>query len=160
MLGFKYCIQGLAGMALLVAFGLGAANVKAPLDLTKEAADVQAQIGQIRKEMGDGQTYSEIKAEQREKVIAALGRIDGAVDRGNGKTLSPTDQVSAFNDQEVVNSILTQARADSRMICKRQKSVGSNMITPQCMTVAQRRTAREQGKQDLNDMHTMNTWKD
>lgn len=160
MLGFRYCIQGLAAMALFVAFAAGAATSRPPLDLTQPAVEVRSQIGEIHKELADGETYSEIKPEQREKVISALGRIATAVDRGNGKTLSPTDQVTAFNDQEVVNGILTQAREDSRLICKRQKAVGSNMVTSQCMTVAQRRVAREQGKKDLNEMHTMNRFED
>lgn len=160
MLAFRYCIRGLAGMALCVAFGATAATARPPLDLTQPAAEVQGQIGEIHKALGDGETYSELKSDQREKVIAALGRISVAVDRGNGKTLAPNDQMTAFNDQEVVNGILTQAREDSRVICKRQKSVGSNMVTAQCMTVAQRRMAREQGKKDLNEMHTMNRFED
>lgn len=159
MLGFRYRIQGLAGMALFIAFNAGAAAPK-PLDLTVPAVEVREQIGKIHTDLADGKTYSEIKPEQREKVIAALGRISGAVDRGNGKTLSPTDQVSAFNDQEIVNAVLTAAKEDSRLICKRQKTVGSNMVAPQCMTVAQRRLAHEQSKKDLNEMRTMNRFED
>jgi len=159
MFGFRHCIGALGAVALLLAFDASAAKSR-PLDLTKPAAEVNEQIDVIQQELADGKTYSEIKPDQKEKVVLALSRISDAVEHGNGRTLAPNDQVTAFNDQEVVNNILTQAREDSRMICKRQKSVGSNMVSPQCMTVAQSRAAREQGRKDLNDMHTMNRFED
>jgi hypothetical protein len=41
--------------------------------------------------------------------------------------VSPQDRTEIFNDQEVINTIMTRAHADSRMVCRRERTTGSNM---------------------------------
>ncbi|MEL5920715.1 hypothetical protein AAGG60_21830, partial [Stenotrophomonas maltophilia] len=53
------------------------------------------------------------------------------------------------NDQQVVNTGLTQAREDSRLICQREKPIGSNRTTTQCRTVAERARPKQRANQDL-----------
>jgi hypothetical protein len=55
-------------------------------------------------------------------------------------------KVQVFNDQELVNNPLTEAAEDSRMVCTRERAVGSHMATKVCKTVGQRRLEREQSK--------------
>ncbi|MBS9727203.1 hypothetical protein, partial [Stutzerimonas stutzeri] len=61
---------------------------------------------------------------------------------------------AVFIAQEVHNTILTRARADSRMVCRRERSTGSNMPQSVCMTVAQRRKAQEDSRKVLNGIQS------
>ena len=104
----------------------------------------QAQRDTILKELGDGETYSEIETADREQVKAALSRISAALDRSGGVAqLDEQQKVEVFNDQELVNNILTKAGENSRLVCKRVKKTGSHMSSNQCMTVAARNRAME-----------------
>lgn len=103
------------------------------------------------------ETYSEISIEDRSQVQAALDRIKSKLgDSASVASLNPVDRTQVFNDQEVVNTILTRAKDDSRMVCHREKVVGSNFQQSVCLTVAQRRQARENGKAYLNNRRSPN----
>ena len=130
-----------------------AAAPAAPLDLHKPAPEVEAQIKTIQQQLGDGNTYSEISAEQRSEVRTALGRITAKLERrGDGLVIPERDQADAFNDQEVVNTILIKAKDDSRLVCRRERATGSNRLTSNCMTVAERRRLKEQGEKAMRDL--------
>lgn len=135
----------LAGNAL-------AAAAQAPLDLHSSADDVNRQIQKINEQMADGKTYAEISVENRSKVREALGRITGALEASGGRPLNPEAENSAFNDQEIVNTLLTNAKEDSRLICERERQMGSNRIVSKCMSVAERRRLREQGQKATMDL--------
>lgn len=109
-----------------------------------------AQRVQILEELGDGETYSEIKEADREKVKAALARISTALAQSGGIAgLREEQKVAVFNDQELVNNILTEAGENSRLVCKRVKKTGSHMSSNQCMTVAARNRAAEHAQETL-----------
>ncbi len=109
-----------------------------------------AQRTQILQELGDGETYSEIGPQDREKVQAALARIMTALDRAGGvDQLNDAGKLAVFNDQELVNNILTRAGDDSRLVCKRVRKTGSHMTSNQCMTVAARKRATEHAQDTL-----------
>lgn len=137
-------IRSLVILACLVqSFSAGASDIK-----VEESIDVQApfaaQAQKIRQDlMGDD--YAEISREDRSKVDSALQRMEAllAGDAGIAK-LNEADKVQLFNDQELVNAVLTKARDDSRLVCRREKTVGSHRATSQCLTVAERRRLREQ----------------
>jgi len=128
------------------------AATKGPLDVSKPAEQVTRQISAIRQDMGDGKTYVEIDPGKKAQAEAALSRISDTVTRAGGRELSQAEQVTVFNDQELVNTVLGQARDDSRMVCKRERAVGSNMMTSQCMTVAERRQRQRQSQKEMNDL--------
>jgi hypothetical protein len=139
---------------LLAALVLLAGGALASDDGTRVDVDngFSAQRESILKELGDGETYSEIGTADREKVNAALSRIAAALDRAGGvANLDEQQKVAVFNDQELVNNILTKAGEDSRLVCKRVKKTGSHMTSNQCMTVAARNRAREQSQDMLRD---------
>ena len=58
-------------------------------------------------------------------------------------------QTEILNDQAVVNTILSRAHADSRMVCRRERATGSNRPERVCLTVAQRRKMQEDSKEGL-----------
>lgn len=96
--------------------------------------------------------YSELTAVQRESVRAALESIERLMaGRESSSQLNPAEQVVLFNHQEEVNTVMLRAHEDSRMVCRREKSVGSNMPTNVCMTVAQRRTSRNDAERIFRD---------
>lgn len=101
-------------------------------------------------DLADGKTYSEISQQDRRDVRDALNRIGDSLQRTNGvDQLSAADKVKVFNDQELVNTILTRAGEDSREVCTREKRVGSHRATTQCYTVAERRRMREESQAEL-----------
>lgn len=98
----------------------------------------------IEKKLADGKTYSEISPNQRSLVRDALARITMVLDSAGGvDALSEVQKKDVFNDQETINNILTKAGEDSRLICDRVAPVGSHRKVTTCLTVAERRRARE-----------------
>ena len=99
-----------------------------------------------------GFSLAEIKAEDGREVRASLDRIAGLLDgRPTVASLSEAEKVKVFNEQEVVNTILTRARADSRVVCTRERRVGSHRTTSVCYTVAERRRMHDQTQNALID---------
>ena len=119
---------------------------------SKPELDVQTsafaeQKRDIITKLADGKTYSEISAQDRGAVTAALDRIEvklGGV--GGVENLTMEQKVEVFNDQEVVNNLLTKARKDSRLVCKRETTVSSRLPTTQCLTVAERKRVYEEAQ--------------
>ena len=117
------------------------------------SSSFEAQRTAILEALGDGKTYSEISPDDRRRVTASLDRMSGLLQGvQNVDQLSETNRVAVFNEQETVNTVLTQAREDSRLVCSREKKVGSNRATNSCMTVAERRRAREETELQLSKM--------
>jgi hypothetical protein len=102
------------------------------------------QKARIEAELADGKTYAEISAQDQATVRESLARIADTLETaGSMEALSGADKVEVFNDQEVVNTILTQAAYDSRQVCERIESTGSHRKTTVCTTVAERNRRRE-----------------
>lgn len=128
----------LRGWLLLVAVSiLGVPTLAAAVDIGKP---FKPQAEQVRTDLQKGEKYSEISQEERAKVTAALDRIEAVLDaQPDVQALQPDQRVAVTNDQELVTKILTRAGEDSRLICRRERALGSQMSTKQCMTAAQRR---------------------
>lgn len=141
-------------MGLFASLLAGEATAAVILDLDAAPQAVRAQVAQIRRELDDGKTYVEIGSDQRGTVLAALQRIDSAYAASADTQLSDASRVTLTADQSLVNEILTKARDDSRLICRRDAKVGSNMLSSQCMTAAERRRVQERGKQGLDDLRS------
>lgn len=148
---------GLAlGLGITLAFTAHARADKDGRVALDATAPVAEQIDAIEKAMRSD-NYSEISLEQKSEVQQALGRIRLKMgDHQRVEELSPQARVEIFNDQERVNTILTQAHADSRMVCRRERSTGSNMPQRVCMTVAQRREALEAAHKTMRDSQSIN----
>jgi hypothetical protein len=141
---YKRLILALALVIPASAFGFTSKNA---------AVDVRGAFGEqktkIHTDLADGETYSEISQKDRDSVREALGRISKTLEIPGGiDALDSASKASLFNDQELINSILTKASEDSRLICRRERKVGSNRPVTQCATVAQRRKVTEES-QDL-----------
>jgi len=133
-----------------------AASEKPVVQMDRQAP-VAEQVRKVEKALDNGE-YAEISADDRAQVRQSLERITLRVgDRQTAQELPPAVQNEVFNDQERINTILTRAHADSRLVCQHTRSTGSNMPKSRCLTVAERRRIEEKGKALLNDERSYKT---
>ena len=64
-------------------------------------------------------------------------------EKGSVESMPEEMKLRLFNDQELVNAILTKGREDSRLLCTRETPVGSHRPTTHCQTVAERRRIQD-----------------
>ena len=133
---------------VLVASGAMAADRQANRE--PGPSEFEARLISIQEALDDGTTYGGISAIERREVLAALARIRTALGpSGDASRLSERRKLQVFNDQELINSILTGADNDSRVVCRREKKTGTHMASNQCMTVGERRQAAEHARDTL-----------
>ena len=137
---------------LLPAAAVAAADSSKPV-LSASSMDAQAFASQreaIEKDLAEGKTYAEIDPRSRMEVQHALDRIALVLkSRGSVDAMTEDEKARVLNDQDLVNNTLTQAGEDSRLVCTREKKVGSHRTTTNCMTVAERRRAMEQSQNEM-----------
>ena len=140
-----------AGMCLVASMSMTASmSVQAAKDVPM--AEVQAngfedQRADIVAGFADGERYAEISKEQRAEVMGALDRMQDLLGPATSiGQLSPEAKVALYNDQEIVNTILTKAQAASREVCKRHRTVNSRLATNECHTVAEWERRRERAR--------------
>lgn len=125
-----------------------AANGEQGLDVSNQAFHAQAE--RIRAELDDGTTYAEIGHEDRQIALGLLSAIGRRLDAaGSVDAMDADTRVALFNDQERINTILTGAREDSRIVCERRQVTGSHRRQSMCTTVAQRRRNTSESKSEL-----------
>ena len=133
------------------------AGSEKPVVQMDRQAPVADQVRQVEKALDNGE-YAEISADDRAQVRQSLERITLRMgDRQTAQELPSAVQNEVFNDQERINTILTRAHADSRLVCQHTRSTGSNMPKSRCLTVAERRRIEEKGKALLNDQRSYRT---
>lgn len=107
-------------------------------------ASFNEQRAAINKALGDGETYSELPADDVRVVQESLGRIATLLGSAQSvEQLDPETKVQVFNEQQRVNTLLLRAHKESRLVCRREKPTGSHRPTTLCLTVAERRRQRE-----------------
>ena len=141
---------------LLMAGAAGAADTK-PGSQEKEVlrvaspSDFTASRALIEQAVRESEQYRDLQDRDRAELFKTLDRMQAtlasvtSVDQLDDKT-----RTQLYNDQEMINNVLTQVRDDSRMICKREKKVGSHRITNICITAGERRRQRDL-QQEAND---------
>ena len=151
--------------AFAVALGIsGAAQAKIDAKPDKDAPLVQLDVKEsvhdqlVRVERAlHSEQYSEIGLEGKSKVSAAINRIRTKLgDHETVEQANPQARTDIYNDQELVNTILSRAHADSRMVCRRERATGSNRPQQGGMTVAQRREAMENSRDVLRNHRRVN----
>ncbi len=130
-----------------------AASVKSGEDVSvgSQSISFAQQRDKVEADLADGTTYAEILPQDREKVRHALARMQAHLDAaGSVEALGDDARVAVFNDQEVINTILKQARDDSRVICRREIGTGTRMKRNSCNTVAELRRRREAAQDGIS----------
>lgn len=121
---------------LLFSAALWAAS-DAPVQLDVSKGDIAGQRAAIMKTIS-GNEYSELADGDRNELVRQLDAIEqdpSAVERN-------------LASQKRANQILATGYADSKLICRQVKEIGSNMSKRSCMTVAAKRRAAEKAKFD------------
>lgn len=131
-----------------------ASVAKTGADVLDVSGSFAEQRQDIEKKLADGKTYSELDSKQRSLVKEALVRISIALESGGVAKLSEAQKAAVFNDQETINSILTKAGEDSRLICDRVAPVGSHRKVTTCLSVAERRRMRENTQDSMHRVQT------
>lgn len=122
----------------------------ARLELAADAttASLAEQRALIEGAIKDADDYAELRAADRKQMREALDGMAGQLETaGTLAALSDADRSALLAQQDEVNGILETAHGDSRLVCKREKEIGSNFRRNVCMTVAQRRRMSEQAQQ-------------
>lgn len=114
-----------------------------------KAGSFTEQRAKVEADLADGETYAEISAADRAAVIEALDTIEDTLRGRPASELNGSPLTEVMNAQALINNKLTQAGEDSRVVCKREASVGTRLARSQCLTVAQRRRGREESQDYL-----------
>lgn len=125
------------GLWLAVVLCLCASAMAAEQPASEQAsfADLVAAQKALRKDIEAGkQTFS---PDQREKLLKAQDALfELAHENTTDADLNEDEWVKAFNAQEQIRQIITEANADERVVCRREKPTGSNRKQSICRTVA------------------------
>lgn len=132
---------------MLVASSAMAADGQADPDAGP--SEFEARMISVEQALDDGE-YGEISSTDRREVLAALERIRTALGpSGDAGQLNERQKLKVFNDQELVNNILTSADDGSRLVCRREKRTGTHVASNQCLTVAERQRAADHARDTL-----------
>ena len=120
---------------------------------TKEAfADISQNV---RREMDHGGKYEFVPADERAKIDKSFGEMTALFDQyGTVSAMNQDAKVKLFNDQEIVNSILTKRDRD-RVICTNQAPIGSHIRQTTCHTYAQEVQAHQETQKQMSDWKVM-----
>lgn len=148
-------VIGLASVTSAHALVNAASSEHSPVSIDVKSG-IAEQLRGVEAVIGS-EHYSELAAEDIKAVRDALGRIRNHV--GNHPSvegLAPDIRTAVFNDQELVNTIMARAHADSRMVCERVRTIGSNRREQVCITAGQRRQMREDSEKVMRDTKVWN----
>jgi hypothetical protein len=143
-------IHSIALVCLLVALPAAAKRddtVQLKLGPTTTATEFATQRQQIEAAIKHPEHYVEMRAEDRKVVSEALEKMGGQLESaGSVAALDEPARNALLAEQDDLNKRLEQAYHDSRLVCVREKVIGSSMRRNVCLTVAQRRRTADEGR--------------
>lgn len=123
-------------IAIVLCLSNPAIRAEQPSGAQATFVDLVAAQKALRKDIKAGkQTFSPEQQESLYKAQDVLFAL--AEENPTDADLSEDEWVRAFNAQEQIHQIITQAAADDRVVCRREKPTGSNRKQSICHTVAQ-----------------------
>lgn len=138
---FHLALVALAA-ALITAPAMAKDKVEPAINANTKASFEEVSA-RVRTEMVPDGRYAEVSSRDRDKVNTTFDRMDGLFQKyGDVAHMRDADKTQMFNDQELVNTILTK-RDGERLICKNEMPVGSHIPVKTCRTA--REMARERG---------------
>lgn len=111
------------------------------------------QVEKIKLDLAGGDTYADMQPAERDAVVRLLDSISRRVAHvQDPMQLSPSARTALFNEQEQVNSLLSQAADDSRQICRRERPTGTRRSITVCTTAGEVRRNREETRDNMSRM--------
>jgi hypothetical protein len=145
-------LSPLLWLCLLCTLSLAASAKEA--ELFVDAKDFEQHRSRIEAVLDDPTQLSELTRPQRDEVRNALVRMGTALATApTVDALSPEARMRVFNEQELINSTLLGAEKQSRVICRAERTVGSNLKKRRCRTVGEIERAREASKQGMERLN-------
>lgn len=137
---------------LALALVCGGAFAQEPVMVNTNAKKIVAEQQAIQQELGEKRgRFQAIKPAQREQLTSKQDTVLRMLDGKSLTTeLSSADQLRLLNELEAISAILNDAEGQ-RLVCERQKTVGSNRPKNVCMTVAERRQMQDSAQRDLRN---------
>ena len=114
-------------------------------------AAITAQQEQIRSDVQAGTgRYKDMPTETRNELLSRQTALFAML-RGkrSADDLTSTERMEAFNTLEWIEAAINDAE-DDRMVCVREKTLGSNRLQRVCKTSAQMRAEREYARMNLS----------
>jgi hypothetical protein len=128
------------------AFSAAAADRKplAIAAITSQQAEIRAGV-----QAGTGR-YKDMPARTKEELLSRQSELLAVVDgKRSSDDLSEKERLQVFNNLEWIEAAINNAE-DERMVCNREKTLGSNRAQKVCKTVAQIREEKEEARRNLN----------
>lgn len=149
-------MRGLIFAAVLLASTAAAASDVAPRPPLAISA-ITAQQKQIHDDViAQRGRYKDMPASTRSELLSKQAEVLAMIEgKSSSSDLSQEQQVQVFNRLEWIEAAINNAE-DERMVCKREKTIGSTRITRVCRTVAQEREAREAARDELDRADVQN----
>jgi hypothetical protein len=124
---------------------------------TLEISKIVSQQQQIRAElMARSGRYKNMSEAKRDELLSKQQRLLAMLDgKQTSAELTDDQKNDAFNTLEWIEAAINNAQ-DERMICKRERALGSQRVTQTCRTQAQMREERERARDDM-DKRSVNT---
>lgn len=116
-------------------------------------SDFTAVMAAVHQQMQAGGRYEFVSHTDRDKLDASFADMQSLFDKyGTVQQMDQPSQVQLFNDQEVVNAILTH-NDDKRLVCESVSPIGSHIPRTTCRTYREvemeRRSAQDFQQQRL-----------
>lgn len=137
-------------VALALLAGASAAHAAKELAISQSTDTILSELGKIQAEAKAGKRgWDNISKEKRDEVTTQGDRVVALLDgKKSAKELQPEERTELTTALERINTLAKEAE-DERMVCTRERKVGSNFPVNTCMTVAERRRQREQSQQSM-----------
>ena len=111
---------------------------KSAIQLNIAAGDISSQIDVIMEKIQQPQ-YVEMSKSDRAELTGSLTEIESGT----------LDAAAAASAQSEANKILSQAFADSRLVCTYYQVLGTRQRQKACMTVADKKAANVKTQRDI-----------
>lgn len=133
----RFTLIGLSLAVMGSAFAVEATKLAAfeKFELQKSAILADIKEGIVYKEISYGD--AKLVQDTLDLMSANLGSVSEVSE------ITPSMLTELRNQQELVNTILTMAENDSRQVCSRRGTLGTNFKTTSCETVKDRRERQE-----------------
>ena len=140
---------------LLAVSPLVLAKGDAPVSRIDNGLPVAEQMAQVEALLNH-EDYAELGDDGRRQVRESIASIHRLMEGHESiHQVHPSRRVDIFNEESTINQLMTQAAVDSRMICRREKTIGSKLPTQVCATAAAFRRATSDSQRMLRDRPTM-----
>lgn len=136
--------------ALLLACSMLPAHAGQAEGTTSNPKAIVADQQRLQRELAEGaQRYSELSSRDRRQIADDQARVFELLAGKESLDELPKDaRIEAFNALQSINAILAKAE-EKRMVCKSERSTGSNLSRTRCRSVGQMREEREAANRTL-----------